>query len=131
MANQLYPLGKKAILDADIDLLVDTIIAVLVDTAIYTFNTSHQFRSSITAGEVGTAQTLGTKTTTGGVFDAADAVWTALTGATVEAIVIVKDTGSAATSPLIAYIDTGTNLPVTPNGGNVTAQWNASGIFAI
>jgi hypothetical protein len=42
------------------------------------------------------------------------------------------DTGTAATSPLVAYIDTGvTGLPVTPNGGNITVTWNASGIFQL
>jgi len=29
------------------------------------------------------------------------------------------------TSRLIAWIDTGTNLPVTPNGGDITVQWDA------
>ena len=37
-----------------------------------------------------------------------------------------------ATSPLVAYIDTGvTGLPVTPNGGDIAVAWNASGIFAL
>ena len=46
--------------------------------------------------------------------------------------VIYIDTGVAGTSRLVAYIDTGvTNLPVTPNGGDITITWNASGIFAI
>jgi hypothetical protein len=38
--------------------------------------------------------------------------------------VIYKDTGTAATSPLIAYIDTATGLPVTPNGGDITVTWD-------
>jgi len=55
-----------------------------------------------------------------------------VTGNTVEALVIYVDTGSAATSPLVAYIDTSvTGLPVTPNGGDITVTWNASGIFAL
>jgi uncharacterized protein YigE (DUF2233 family) len=46
--------------------------------------------------------------------------------------VIYIDTGTAGTSPLVAYIDTGvTGLPVTPNGGNINVTWNASGIFAL
>jgi hypothetical protein len=48
-----------------------------------------------------------------------------------EALVIYKDTGSSATSPLIAYIDTGTNLPASPNGGDITIQYNASGILPL
>jgi len=29
------------------------------------------------------------------------------------------------------YDTTGGGLPVTPNGGNITIQWNASGIFQL
>jgi hypothetical protein len=131
MASALYPIGKKAILDADVDLLVDTIKAALLDTGTVAYNAAHDFYNDISAGVVGTPVTLGTKTTTGGVFDAADSTFTAVTGATVEAIVIYKDTGNVATSQLIAFIDTGTGLPATPNGGDITIAWNASGIFAI
>jgi hypothetical protein len=130
MASALYPIGKKAILDADIDLLSDTIKAVLIDTGTYTYSAAHDFYNDL-SGVVGTAVTLGTKSTTGGTFDAADSTFTAVSGATVEAIVIFKDTGNTATSPLIAYIDTGSGLPVTPNGGDITVVWNGSGIFSI
>ena len=102
----------------------DTIKAVLVDTGTYTFSQSHQFLSSL-SGTVGTAATLGTKTVTDGVADAADVTYTAVSGASVEAIVIYKDTGVAGTSPLIAYIDTATNLPVTPNGGDISITWDS------
>jgi len=66
-----------------------------------------------------------------GVFDAADLspAFTAVSGATVESISLLKDTGSAATSPLIAYWDTASGLPLTPNGGDVNVSFNASGIF--
>lgn len=130
MASALYPIGKKAILDADIDLLVDTIKAVMVDTGTYTYSAAHDFLNDV-SGTVGTAATLGTKTTTSGTFDAADVTYTAVTGNSVEAIIIYKDTGNSATSNLIAYIDSGTGLPVTPNGGDITVAWNASGIFSI
>lgn len=131
MSSALYPIGKKAILDADVDLLADTIKAALLDTDTVGYNAAHDFYDDISAGVIGTPQTLASKTTTGGVFDAADVVFTGVSGATVEAIVIYKDTGSAATSQLIAFIDTATGLPVTPNGGDITIAWHASGIFAI
>jgi len=51
-----------------------------------------------------TAQTLGSKTFTGGVFDAADATYTAVSGASAEAILVYKDTGTATTSTLLALI---------------------------
>lgn len=44
----------------------------------------------------------------------------------VRAIVIVKDTGTEATSPLIAYIDTATGLPIAPNGGDITPRSEAA-----
>ncbi len=130
MANVLYPIGKKAFLDGGINLGSDTIKVALVDTGTYTYSAAHDFYNDV-SGVVGTPVTLGSKTTTGGVFDAADAVFSALSGSSAEAIIIYKDTGNTATSPLIAYIDSGTGLPVTPTGTDVTITWNASGIFAI
>ena len=47
-----------------------------------------------------------------------------MSGATINAIVIYKDTGTEATSPLIAYIDTATGLPITPNGGDIIVTWD-------
>jgi hypothetical protein len=45
--------------------------------------------------------------------------------------VLFVDTGNAATDALIAFIDTGTGLPVTPNGGDITVTVNASGWFTL
>jgi hypothetical protein len=60
------------------------------------------------------------------VFDADPVTFSSVTGNTVEALVIYKDTGNAATSPLLAYIDTvSSGLPVTPNGGNIVVAWDS------
>ena len=133
MTNALYTKAKEAFLSAGVNLASDTIKVALVDTGTYTVNiATHQFYSSVT-GVVGTPQTLASKTVTNGVFDAADVTFTSVTGATVEALIIYKDTGSSATSPLIAYIDTATGLAVTPNGGDITITWDngANKIFAL
>ena len=133
MANALYPKWKEQLLQftTNNNLSAGTVKVALVDTGTYTYSAAHQFLSSLT-GVVGTAQTLGTKTFTNGVFDAADSTFTAVTGTSVEALVLYVDTGVAGTSPLVAYIDTSvTGLPVTPNGGDITITWNASGIFAL
>ena len=132
MANALYPKWKEAIVQASSNSsLGGTVKVALVDTGTYTYSSAHEFQSSL-SGVVGTAQTLGTKTYTNGVFDAADVTFTAVSGSSVEALVIYIDTGSSATSRLVAYIDTGvTGLPVTPNGGDIGITWNASGIFAL
>lgn len=103
----------------------------LVDTGTYTYSAAHEFLSSL-SGVVSTAQTLSTKTYLNGVFDADNVTYTAVSGASVEALVIYIDTGVAGTSRLVAYLDTGfTGLPITPSGGDITVTWNASGIFAI
>lgn len=133
MANTLYTKFKEAIIQASANSsLTGTVKVALVDTGTYTYSAAHEFLTSLT-GVVGTAQTIGaTKTYVNGVFDGADVTFTAVSGATVEALVIYIDTGVAGTSRLVAYLDTGvTNLPVTPNGGDISITWNASGIFAL
>ncbi len=57
------------------------------------------------AAVVGTPQTLTSPTVTAGVADAADVTYTAVTGATVEAIAIYKDTGTESTSRMAVLID--------------------------
>lgn len=133
MASVLFPKGKEKFLSGAIDLTSDTIRVALVDTGVYTYSGAHEFYSSVSSGVVGTPQTLAGVSVTDGVVDAADVTFTGVSGATVEALVLYKDTGDAATSPLIAYIDSGTGLPVTPNGGNIAVAWDngANRIFAI
>lgn len=91
------------------------------------------FLDDVSAGRVNSDQTLASKTVLSGVADAADITYTAVTGATVEAIIIYKSTGVESTSRVIAVIDVGTGLPVTPNGGDITVQWDntANRIFKL
>lgn len=133
MANAIYPLYKQALLDAsaNVDINDGTVKVALVDTGVYTYSAAHEFLTSLT-GVVGTAQTINNTTVTNGVFDGDNVTYTAVSGNTVEALVIYIDTGVSSTSRLVAYIDTGvTGLPVTPNGGDISVTWNASGIFAL
>jgi hypothetical protein len=134
MANALYPIGKKAILDGDVDFLNDSIKIQLCDSA-YTYSASHNFFDDIAAaGRVGTSSPLASKTTTGGAFDAADVTFSSLTGDTVVSWVLYMDTGTESTSPLIAYFDTvsgGGALSFSPSGGDFTLVFGASGIFTI
>ena len=133
MANAIYPKYKEAILQsaANSNMASGTVKVALVDTGTYSYSATHEFQSSLT-GVVGTPQTIGSKTLTNGVFDAADVTFPTVSGNNAEALVIFIDTGTPGTSRLIAYIDTGvTGLPVTPNGGDIGVTWNASGIFAL
>ena len=125
MANALYDSARAGFLAGTLDWDADTIKAVLIDTGTYTFNAAHDFYNDL-SGVVGSeSSAFASKTTTAGVADAADITFTAVTGNTVEAIVIFKDTGNVATDALIAYIDTGTGFPVTPNGGDITVSWDS------
>lgn len=131
MASAIYPKFKEAILQGGVDMSSATIKAALVDTGTYTYNAAHDFYNDV-SGVVGTPQTIGSKTFTNGLFDGADVTFTAVSGNTVEAIVIYEDTGNSATSHLIAYIDSASaGLPATPNGGDIAITWNASGIFQL
>lgn len=125
MANALYAKGKEKILSASINFVSDTIKVALVKNTYPQNLATDEFHSDINAYVVGTPQTLGTKSVTGGVFDAGDATYTAVTaGDTLEGVVIYKDTGVSGTSPLLAYIDTITGFPLATNGGDITIQWD-------
>ncbi len=133
MSNAIYPKYKEALLDAaaNVDLNDGTVKVALVDTGTYTYNAAHDFYNDL-SGVVGTPQTIANTTVTNGTFDGDDVTFTTVTGNSVEALVIYIDTGDAATSRLVAYIDTSvTGLPVQPNGGDITISWNASGIFSL
>ncbi len=135
MANVIYPKYKEALLNGDTNIELDgsNVKAVLVDGADYTYSASHEFLSDVpSGGRVATSGNLASKTTTNGTFDAADFSFTAVTGDQSEILIIYIDTGSAATSRLVAYYDTGvTGLPVTPNGGDINVTVNASGFFSL
>lgn len=125
MANTLYDFCRQRFLEAQINWMTDTIKVILVDTGAYTPQTSvHQYLSDIpTSARIAGPVTLTSKATTGGAADAADVTFTAVSGASIEAIVIYVDTGTESTSPLIAFIDTATGLPITPNGGDITPRY--------
>lgn len=133
MANAIYPKWKEAIIQgAANSSLTGTVKAALVDLGTYTYSAAHEFYSSI-SGVVGTPVTLTSgKTYANGLFDADNVVFSAVSGATAEAFIIYIDTGVAGTSRLVAFFDTGvTGLPVTPNGGDINLNFNASGIFQL
>ncbi|MBJ2162873.1 hypothetical protein IHV84_02650 [Acidovorax sp. IB03] len=125
MANALYTKGKEKILSGAINFTSDTIKVALVKST-YTQNlATDEFYTTISAGVLGTPQTLAAKTVTGGALDADDVTWSAVTaGYTAKCVVLYKDTGAEATSPLLAFIDTITGFPLATNGGDVTVRWD-------
>lgn len=127
MASALYDSYKVGIIDkttAQPDLTADDIKCALVTTtAGYTFSAAHDFYDDITNVQ-DTPVSLASKTSTGGAFDAADTPFLTVSGTDIEALVLYYDTGTPATSPLVAYIDGFT--AVTPNGGDITVVWGTS-----
>lgn len=141
MANAVYPIYKTAILSAsaNVSLTVDDStngpFCALVDTGTYTYSAAHDFYNDL-SGIVGTDQRISTPTVgtvSEGTFDGDNLTYTAVSGASVEALIIYRhNAGANTTWRLVLYEDTGvTGLPVSPNGGNITVSWSASGIFTI
>jgi hypothetical protein len=127
MANALFDSARSQFLTADLD-MDDSILIIFVDHADDTPNVaSDDFFDDITgAAIVATSGALASKTFTAGVFDAADVTVSTVSGDPFESIVAYNNTpGTAATKDLIFYIDTATGLPTTPNGGDITVQWDS------
>lgn len=126
MANTLFDKARQRYLEGQFNWLSDTVKCYLVSTTAYTVNAStHEFISDISSSaRIAGPVTLTAKTTTNGAADAADCTFPAVSGGAIGAIVIYVDSGSEATSPLIAYLDTATGLPITPNGGDIIITWD-------
>lgn len=135
MANALFIETKEAMLKGGANLDIQTgMAAALIDHADDTPNPAaagDDFWDDILGAAVVADVALTGELVTNNVFDADDAVWPTVSGDVAESVVIRKDTGASATSRLFAFFDTLTGLPVTPGGGNITAAWHASGIFAL
>jgi hypothetical protein len=133
VASALFDPGREGFLDGSIDYDTASIKVALVRG--YTFTASHKFVSDVTGAGgtlVQTSGALASKTVTNGVADAADVTFTAVAaGAAIPALIVFQssaNTGGAdvATTAqrLIAYMDTATGLPVTPNGQNITVSFD-------
>ncbi|NNF96130.1 MAG: hypothetical protein HKM94_04285 [Halobacteria archaeon] len=140
MADTVYNRFKLGCLQAAYDLQEagDDVQVGLV-TSSYTLNgDTHLDWADITNELSGTGYTAGgadiaNQTTTQddtddeGVFDGDNVTWTGINAGTAAAAITYQNTGTAATSLLIGYHDSG-GFPITTNGGNLTIQWSSEGI---
>lgn len=142
MASSLFDPGREGFLKGEIDWDTGVMKAALVRG--YTFSAGHKFVSDVTGAGgtlVSTSAALASVTVTSGVADAADVTFTAVTaGAAIPAIIIFQSSAvtggadvAASAQRLVAYIDTATGLPVTPNGQNISVTWDngSSRIFKL
>ena len=93
---------------------------------------AYTFQADLTgAWQISTTAALSSKTATLGVLDAADTLFASVaSGAACDFLILYKDTGSGATSPLMAIITQATGLPVTPNGADINLVFD-NGAFRI
>ena len=117
-----------------VDWVTDT-IKVALTTSTYTPNQdTHDFFNDVTNEITGLGYSAGGATLTSPTLtydsasntvrlDAADTTWSGATF-TARKCVIYKDTGSAATSPLLGYGDFGADVDVTND--TFTIQWDAT-----
>lgn len=142
MADALFAAGREGFLAGEIDWDTAGIKVALVRS--YTFNSAHKFVSdATTAGAVlaATSALLSSKTVTGGVADAADLTFSAVaTGSACTSLLIFQSTAvtggsdvASSAQRLIAYIDSASGLPVTPNGGDINLAFDngANKIFKL
>lgn len=138
MASQFY----NDFMDAEfgnpihsvIDLDTDNIRHQLTDEGVVAFSAANQDLADIVAALISESANLA-GTTVGvvgdGVWDHTDEVHVAVAGNEFEAVDYYHESGADATSGLISNHDDWTNLPLTPNGGNITVAPAAGGVFAV
>jgi hypothetical protein len=128
VASQLYPKGAAHLLGlaTKVDLVADNIKILFYAGS---FSSAHEFVSDLTGGSIiARSGNLAGKTVTGGVFDANDITVTAVSGSAFTHVILYKDSGADASSPLSAIFDVSS---FTPTGADVNVVFNASGLFAI
>lgn len=148
MANALYDPGREGFLAGEIDwdtAVIKLLLVRLTAGGAPVFTASQKFVSDLTATHTiaSTSAALSSKTVTSGVADAGDLApaFSAVAANANNHVIVVAQTSAvtggadvAATAQrLIAWLDTGTNLPVVPNGGdiNVTFDNGANKIFKL
>lgn len=124
----------------EIDYDSDTIKVALVTSAYTPDQDAHDYFNDVTNEVTGTGYTAGgatlaskTVTYTAGTntqaFDAADVTWAAATITARYAVIYDATPGTAATNPLIGYVDFGADVSST--AGDFTITWDAAGVFSV
>lgn len=133
MANALFDPGREGFLLGQIDW--DTAVFKIALVRSYTFTASHKFVSDVTTASGVlhvTSAALSSITGTNGIADAADVTFTAVpANASNHSVLLFQSSAvtggadvAASAQRLVAWIDTGTNFPIVPNGGDVTISWD-------
>lgn len=148
MANALYGPGREGFLAGEIDwdtAVIKVALVRLTAGGAPVFTSTQKFVSDLTATHTiaATSAALSGKTVTNGTADANDltpAFTSVAANANNHVLVVFQSSAvtgggdvAASAQRLIAWIDTGTNVPVVPNGGDVNITWDngANKIFTL
>lgn len=126
MASFFYGKGAQHWAAGDVAWASNTINVALVATGYSPNASTDEFYSVAVSGGniVAAGVALGTKTNVLGLLSAANTTWTSVTGSQVTQLVIYVGGTPGSGDYLLLNLNTGTNLPVTPNGGNITSSWD-------
>lgn len=121
MANLLSSFAKEQLAAL---WLSNDMRVVLLDSG-YVYSAAHDNLDDVGAGtRVVTSGALASKTAAGGVLDAADVTFLALSGDVITQGWIYKHTGTESTSTLWIYFNQATGNPFTPVGTTLVLQWD-------
>lgn len=126
MANGLYYKAKEALLEGLLDLTDDSIKVALVRSSYSVDLSAHEYYSDISSDAAASSPVLSGRSTTNGIFDAENVTIENYGTSGFSYLIIYKDTGTASTSRLIAYIDTADGLPVSSSSStiSITINWS-------
>jgi hypothetical protein len=112
-----------------IDFNTDNIDASLLDeTDAGTITAANVDYDEVDAADVVATEDVAVTSITGGVVTLTGAItFSAVTGDGADYLTVWKNSGDPTTSPLaITWDSASTGLPVTPNGGDITATWGSN-----
>lgn len=136
MANAIYPKFKQSLMTANTGVAINATMSVAICNSSYTYAVGHNALDDITVGLVANNDLTTPTVYANGTFEdsgAASITFASVpAGTAIESLVIYKWNTDATDSHTVAYLDSNvTNLPVTPNGGDITITWDTSGIFTL
>lgn len=138
MSSIVYNSFKRDLMKAGFDLVQSTIRVMLV-TSSYVASSTHTQKGDVTNEVSGTGYTangaslsgatVGVVTTTSRAFFTGNAVTWPSSTITARGAVIYAQAGTLSQSPLIAYVNFGSDK--TSSSGNFTINWSSDGIINI
>lgn len=134
-ANMGLPGGSSTTIDWDTDdvrnSLIDEAQSGALDETASTYDDIDGGSGAVADGAAMTNKTVGV--VSAGVFDSTvDYTFASVTGAECEYLCLFKYDATPANATLAVIWDSATTgLPVSPNSGDITVTWNASGILTI